>query len=756
MRSFLGMHFGHVKCLFLFRIFAAIGSDTDQGKHYPSCPTKTSALVQTKKSLSQQRVTDNFCQGKQGLFAAPSDAHDNDDCRGYYNCFHGNEPMQLCAAGQRFNPGAKNCDWATSVACSEEPSTTSLALSSTTTSTTSYVQSGGRFEFVDGGVDKACRGSSSDDNSKSYYTVIRLDADDCKQRCVETVGCQGVEFKGTRCEIWTRPRGIGASKHVSGFTCLRYVPEVFTTTTFIARTGTFEPVDGGNNRACRGANRDDNKNSYYIVRRLHAVACKDECTRTLGCQGIEFKGTRCEIWMRPEGIGASAEVFGFTCLRFLPAGGSTTTQPWPSSDHVFVGYFANWFQWHADPYKFLPSHIQAEKITHLNYAFALIHSSTFEIRHFEDNDVSNWGAGNWQVPCSQQAGSCQKGLYEQVNELKTQHRHLKTLISLGGWSFNLPESEDMESARRMKRLDSGWTEFVFSDMVSSAANRQKFVVSSIKFCRTWGFDGLDLDWEYPGYLTRGGRATDKANFATLLSELRSAFDQESRETGKPALLLTAAVGIGPTVVENGYDIPALNQHLDFINLMTYDMYGGWSPERVGIHSQLHAGPGDAFGLDAVPLSAEWAVDHWISQGADASKLAIGLASYSRSYRLKSSEGGQQPGALAVGYGATQPYSKQQGLASYYEILSLISDGAKKTYDANRCGAFLQKGDLWMGFDDEESLRCKARFIKDRGLRGGLLWDLPEDDFLHGSPLVCAFSEALGVLGRRTKSDTRNM
>lgn len=534
-------------------------------------PVNTNLWVGMQSFLSLIMLTaakcsaDDFCQGKRGLFVAPAGAPGNIDCRGFYQCFHGHENMQLCPSGQRFNGAIKNCDWAVNVECNLAPTTT------------------------------------------------------------------------------------------------------FVTTTM-------------------------------------------------------------KQWRGPAG----------------------------DSSQVFLGYFSNWFQWTPEPHKFLPSDIQAAKITHINFAFAMLGSkdyvvdgraAPFEIRYFEDNDVTNNGAPNagWDQPCGDQCSGCKRGLYEQVNDLKETFPHLRTLISVGGWGMNTPESDDPKNAQRLRRLDAGWNVFVFSDMVSSATNRALFIKSAIKFCRTWNFDGLDLDWEYPGYLKRGGRSTDKANFAILLKELKAAFVAEATESDRPVLLLTAAVGVGPKTASDAYDVAALDENLDFINLMTYDMYGGWA-EKTGIHSQLHAGPGDEFpGVnpgEKVPLGGSWAVDWWISQGARPTKLNLGLATYSRSFTLASSEPGQGPGAAATGYGAAQPVSQTPGTAAYYEMLDLISKGAQHTFDPQRCGAYLQIGNLWMGFDDEDTMMCKARYIKDKGLLGGFLWDLPEDDFQQGSPLISTFSEAL--------------
>jgi len=89
-------------------------------------------------------------------------------------------------------------------------------------------QTASTFVPVDGGHDRACRGSNYSDNSDTYYTlfpgITSLDA--CKELCVKDALCRGIEFKIGRCEVWTRDAGIGATTGFSGFTCLRHVPNM--------------------------------------------------------------------------------------------------------------------------------------------------------------------------------------------------------------------------------------------------------------------------------------------------------------------------------------------------------------------------------------------------------------------------------------------------------------------------------------------------------------------------------------------------
>ena len=86
-----------------------------------------------------------------------------------------------------------------------------------------------------------------------------------------------------------------------------------------AITETFTPVDGGLNRACRGASSGDNHDAYFTLQSApDLTGCKRLCEETAGCKGIEYHTSgRCEVWIRPDGIGASTWV-ALLYLTLLP------------------------------------------------------------------------------------------------------------------------------------------------------------------------------------------------------------------------------------------------------------------------------------------------------------------------------------------------------------------------------------------------------------------------------------------------------
>nr|CAD7197331.1 unnamed protein product [Timema douglasi] len=315
--------------------------------------------------------------------------------------------------------------------------------------------------------------------------------------------------------------------------------------------------------------------------------------------------------------------------------------------------------------------------------------------------------------------------YAKFTGLKTYNKQLKTMLAIGGWNEG--------SAR-------------FSSLVADEERRAEFVKNVIRFLRQNHFDGLDLDWEYPAFRD-GGKPRDRDNYAMLVQELREEFDRETAKTGRPRLLLTMAVPAGIEYIDKGFDVPKLNRYLDFMNILSYDYHSAFEPS-VNHHSPLFPLEEDSeYNFDS-QLSIDYTINHYLELGADRDKLVLGIPTYGRSYTLFNPLA-NEVGAPADGPGEQGDATREKGYLAYYEICEFLQSDEWKVEkpNPNAMGPYAYKGNQWVGYDDEDIVRLKARYVSENNLGGIMFWAIDNDDFrgkCHGRPypLIEAAKEAM--------------
>ncbi len=275
---------------------------------------------------------------------------------------------------------------------------------------------------------------------------------------------------------------------------------------------------------------------------------------------------------------------------------------------------------------------------------------------------------------------------------------VKVMASIGGWSM-------------CKH---------FPGTAASPEKRAKFIADCQRLIAL-GFDGIDFDWEYPGPfagMNFTGSEADFGNFLLLVQELRAAIGPDKE--------ITSAMSCVPSKLA-GFDWDTLAGLLDSINLMTYDIQGGWSG-KAGHNSPLYPYEGEEGGA----ASAHTAVQYLVGRGVPRGKITLGIPFYGRGVVCSG------PAALGVPTVKVSRFLQPDGTVSTagdfttwdpydatptYEFIrqKLGGGGWTRHWDEVAKVPYLTKGTSFLSYDDARSVGYKSHYAHTQDLGGVIVW-----------------------------------
>ncbi|XP_077553060.1 chitinase-3-like protein 1 [Haemaphysalis longicornis] len=312
--------------------------------------------------------------------------------------------------------------------------------------------------------------------------------------------------------------------------------------------------------------------------------------------------------------------------------------------------------------------------------------------------------------------------YQDLINLKSCNPNLKVLVTTGINNYN-------------NRTDSR----MFSKLVNDSKGRSDFVNGSLTFLREYGFDGLDVDWEYPGHKTNDPNKTksppeDKENFVLLLKELQEAFRNESQKRQCGDLLLSVPVSATQSYIDNGYDIANISKYADLVNVMCYNYHLFHKKKNYTRHnSPLYKNEEE---LKSPILNnqtreffskayVKWTVDYLtVNLSLNASKMNVGLPVFGRTFEL-ANKANHSFLAPATGPG---PGSGGNGFVTYLWVCKFVNQtNTSKAYDNKTVAPYAYNDTVWVAYNEEEAIRTKVEWTVNNSYGGVMTYALNMDD-----------------------------
>jgi chitinase len=334
-----------------------------------------------------------------------------------------------------------------------------------------------------------------------------------------------------------------------------------------------------------------------------------------------------------------------------------------------VGYYASWSAY--GPFKV--AQIPADRLTHVSYAFATV-TPRHELALGDPAiDPANIG---------------------ELAKLKRRYPHLRVMLAVGGQG----------SGSRH-----------FSAMAATDASRRTFATSCARllFDRyPAAFDGLTIDWEYPGGDGHGvpGVPDDRDRFTVLMKTLRHTLDARGQQLGRRPLL--AATLPATQALLRRFDPAAMAKHVDYIDFMTFDYPTGGG--RTGHNAPLQA---PSTGGESVSRS----VQTLLEAGVPPERINVAMPFFGRAWQQVAAKTNQGLGQAG----------KVDTMDTTYRALSktALKGGYRRHWDTRAKVPFLtgSPANRWISYDDAASLAAKGQYVRDHRLGGAFIWHLGADD-----------------------------
>lgn len=276
----------------------------------------------------------------------------------------------------------------------------------------------------------------------------------------------------------------------------------------------------------------------------------------------------------------------------------------------------------------------------------------------------------------------------------------------------------------------------FSLAASTHAHRQAFAKSILSFIDQYGFNGVDIDWEFPS------SKDDQLGFTELLKELRYQLDEKGLQDGE-YYTLSADLPIAAYQMEY-IDLEQFHQYVDQVNIMTYLYHGTWFPftfhnapllpnYQVGIEEPL-----------ATQLSVQWSIEQYVNAGVPRHKLNLGIPLFGSSWRNVPD--------LNNGLAQHNNTIQADSVISYRDALSLHkNEGYYLGWDDISKNSYLyhptKKDGHFIQFDDIRTVKEKLEWAKEQGLGGAFAWEMTFDD-LHQDSILPVMAESLKAESKR--------